>query len=82
MAVGNLLLQGSHMGLVTHGMAGFDRGRARSELKVPDDYDVEAMIAIGHPGNPDDLPPELKEREVPSNRKPIAEIVREGRFEF
>jgi nitroreductase len=82
MAVSNLLLQGSHMGLVTHGMAGFDRGRARAALKVPDDYEVEAMIAIGKPGNPDDLPKELREREVPTGRKPIVDFVREGIFAF
>src|SRR6185295_1918112 len=30
----NLLLQGSTMGLVTHGMAGFDRDKARAELGI------------------------------------------------
>src|SRR5256885_5890991 len=37
----NLALQGSTMGLVVHGMAGFDREKARAALKVPDDYSVE-----------------------------------------
>jgi nitroreductase len=78
----NLALQGSLLGLVVHGMAGFDRDKARKELDVPDDYDVEAMIAIGRPGNPDELPPVLREREAPSGRKPIAEIAREGSFAF
>lgn len=82
MAMQNLFLQGSHMGLVTHGMAGFDRDKARHDLGVPDDYQVEAMIAIGRPGNPADLPAELREREVPTGRKPVHEIVREGRFAF
>jgi nitroreductase len=78
----NLALQGSVMGLVVHGMAGFDRDKARSELAVPDDYAVEAMVAIGHPGDPDELPPELKEREVPTGRMPIAQFTREGPFAF
>ena len=47
------------MGLVVHGMAGFDRGKARATLG-PDDYEVEAMVAVGHPGDPADLPPELQ----------------------
>ena len=78
----NLALQGAAMGLVVHGMAGFDRAKARTTLGVPDDYDVEAMVAVGHPGDPAKLPPQLQAREVPSGRKPIAEIAREGPFAF
>jgi nitroreductase len=78
----NLALQGGVMNLVVHGMAGFDRDKARTALKVPDDYAVEAMIAIGQPGDPADLPPELREREKPTGRKPVSEFVREGHFSF
>jgi nitroreductase len=78
----NLALQGAAMGLVVHGMAGFDRQRARADLQVPDDYAVEAMIAMGRPGNPDDLPAQLREREVPSGRRPVEHFVREGVFSF
>lgn len=76
----NLALQGGAMGLVVHGMMGFDYERARRELAVPGDYAVEAMIAIGHPGDPDDLPEKLRAIEQPSQRKPIAELTREGAF--
>jgi nitroreductase len=78
----NLCLQGTAMDLVVHGMAGFDRQKARRDLKVPDDYEVEAMIAVGRPGDVDSLPQELQERETPSGRKPIAEISCEGPFAF
>lgn len=78
----NLALQGAAMDLVVHGMAGFDRDAARSTLAVPDDYDVEAMIAIGKPGDPTDLPPELQEKETPSGRNPIQDFIREGKFDF
>ena len=78
----NLALQGAAMGLVVHGMAGFDREKARTALGVPDDYSVEAMIALGRPGEPAELPPELREREKPTGRKPVAEFVREGGFSF
>ncbi len=78
----NLALQGAAMGLVVHGMAGFDRASARTELQVPDEYDVEAMIAVGRPGDPAQLPEELRQREAPSGRKPVAEFVCEGRFSF
>lgn len=78
----NLALQGTAMGLVVHGMAGFDNDKARAELKVPDDYSVEAMIAIGHPGDPAQLPNELREREFPSDRKPVSELICAGEFAF
>jgi nitroreductase len=78
----NLALQGSMMDLVVHGMAGFDREKARAALSVPDDYAVEAMVAIGHPGDPDALPEALREREVPTGRMPISEFTREGPFAF
>ena len=49
-AWGYLALQGSLRGLVVHGMQGFDYQRARTELAIPDLYEVHAMIAIGKPG--------------------------------
>jgi nitroreductase len=78
----NLALQGTAMGLVVHGMAGFDRGKTRATLAVPDDYEVEAMVAVGHPGDPAELPPQLQAREGPSGRKAVGEFIREGKFAF
>jgi nitroreductase len=78
----NLALQGAALGLVVHGMAGFDREQARRDLAVPADYEVEAMIAVGRPGDPDELPAELRERESPTGRKRIGEFAREGKFGF
>ena len=76
----NLALQASSMNLVAHGMAGFDYDRAATELGVPDDHAVLAMFALGRPGKVEDLPEKLRAREVPSDRKPIEEFVREGGF--
>ncbi|MDH4164095.1 MAG: nitroreductase family protein [Nitrospirota bacterium] len=73
-------LQGVMMGLVVHGMQGFNYDKAKEELGVPDDYQVEAMIAVGRPGEPDDLPLALQEREVPSQRKKVGEFAFEGGF--
>ena len=78
----NLLLQATAMGLVGHGMAGFDRDKARKDLKVPDDYDVEAMVAVGRYGDPNQLPEPMRKGEEPSGRKKIDEFAREGAFEF
>jgi nitroreductase len=76
----NLSIQASGMGLVAHGMAGFDYVLAKERLSIPDDYNVEMMIAIGKPGKVEDLPEALREREAPSDRKPLTEIVFAGRF--
>ncbi len=76
----NLALQGSTMGLVVHGMQGFDYEKARVALNVPEDFQVDAMIAVGKPGKREDLPEDLQEREQPSDRKPVAEIAIEGGF--
>jgi nitroreductase len=76
----NLALQGSLKGLVVHGMQGFDYDRARQVLNIPDDYEVEAMIAVGRPGKKENLPEKLQEREFPSTRKKVSEIAFEGKF--
>lgn len=76
----NLALQGSLMGLVVHGMVGFDAARAAADLGVPEGFHVQAMAAIGRPGRRDDLPQPLREREAPSTRKPVRELAFEGRF--
>lgn len=78
----SLSLQAAHMGLVVHGMAGFDYEKAAKDLGVPDDYKVEAMFAVGHPGDVSKLAKEMADIEKPSPRKPVSEIVREGTFTF
>jgi nitroreductase len=82
MAYGNLALQGSQMNLVVHAMAGFDKDAARQVLNLPDDIAVHCMFAVGHPGNPADLPDDLRNIERPSGRKPVQEFAHEGRFDF
>ena len=79
-ATENLALEARHRGLVCHGMEGFDYDKARKEFAIPDDYAVEAMYAIGRPGRLKIFDPELQKREVPSDRKRVAEIAFEGTF--
>lgn len=73
-AWGSFALQGSANGLVIHGMQGFDYDRAKTELKIPDSYDIQAMAAVGKPGNPASLPQKLRDMEIPSTRKSLSEI--------
>jgi len=76
----NLAIEGSSRGLVTHGMEGFDYDKARKVLEIPKSFDVEAMIAIGKRGKKEDLPKEAQEGEAPNQRKPLKEIIMEGKF--
>ena len=76
----NLALEGTRRGLVIHGMQGFDYEKARDALKIPEAFQVEAMIAIGKRGRKEDLPGDLQEIEFPSERKPLSAVVFEGRF--
>lgn len=76
----SLALQASAQGLVTHGMQGFDYEKAKKSLHIPDGYTVEAMAAIGKKAPKESLPKEMQEREAPSDRKPLKEIIMEGKF--
>ena len=76
----SLALQGSTMGLVVHGMQGFDYDRARIALNIPEEFQVEAMAAIGRPGSIEDLPEQLQARETPNERRLLTQSVCEGPF--
>jgi nitroreductase len=68
----NLALQASIMGLAVHGMEGFNYERARSELNIPQEYAVEAMIAVGRPAH--------DQREELTDRMKVDEFAFEGKF--
>ena len=76
----NIAIQAVSQGLVTHAMAGFDYEKARKDLAVPIDFEVVAMFAIGKRGPKEKLSAELQAREIPNTRKPLSEIVMEGKF--
>jgi hypothetical protein len=38
------------------------------------------MAAVGKPGRKEDLPEDFRTRESPNTRKPLSELVFEGRF--
>ena len=76
----NLAIQAVSQGLVTHAMAGFDYVKAQKNLEVPIDFDVMAMVAIGKRGPKEKLSAELQSREVPNTRKPLSDIVMQGKF--
>ena len=74
----SVALQGSLRGLVVHGMAGFDYEQARQHLNIPSEWKVEAMAAVGRPGKIEDLPDNLRAREVPSTRQAVSDFIFRG----
>lgn len=67
----NLALEAARRGLVAHGMEGFDYDRARTELAVPDEFEIMAMAAIGK---------RAPSEEEPNDRRPLKEIIFEGKY--
>ena len=76
----NLALQAMLRGYVAHGMQGFDYDQAKTALRVSDEYQVEAMIAVGKPGRKEDLPEKLQAAESPNDRRPLTQSICEGPF--
>jgi nitroreductase len=77
----NLALEATSRGLVAHGMEGFDYAKAKSDLGIPDDYEVHAMIAIGKRAKKEALEDQkMQEMEFPNDRRPLKEIIMEGKF--
>lgn len=81
-ALAYMMLQASASGLQAHAMAGFDHAKAREVTGLPAEFQVGAMVAIGYPGTPDQLPNEqLKQREVaPRERKPLSALAFKGHW--
>ncbi|MFD1002269.1 nitroreductase family protein [Ohtaekwangia kribbensis] len=59
-----LSLQAVEMGLQVRQMAGFNHLKAVESFNIPNLYDVGVFIAVGYPGDPDNLPEKLKQREL------------------
>lgn len=81
MAVANLLIQATDMGLYVHQMGGYDKEMARKNLNIPEEYAPVAMIAVGYLGNTDNLSEDLQKREQSKReRMPLDKIVFENRW--
>lgn len=79
---GYLALEATRQGLITHAMGGFNKEAAREALKLPDHVDPCVVIAIGYRGPLDQLNEQQQEREKPSGRKDMSEILFEGVFKI
>lgn len=76
-----LALQASARGLVAHAMGGFDRERATAELRLDERYQVEVVIAVGHPAEAVSPTADGGVPETPNSRRPQADWVFAGQFQ-
>ena len=76
MAVANMIVQATALGLFVHQMAGFSVDQVREHFNVPKGFEPVAAIAVGYPGEPSALPEAFQQQEVgPRQRKPITSFV-------
>lgn len=79
LAVSNLFIQATQLGLTAHPIGGFDAEKACKELNIPSEYAVEIMIVIGEAATSPHSTKEFAARDSkPSQRKPLAAIAFEG----
>jgi nitroreductase len=79
-AWGFLAMQAHLAGYEAHGMTGMHIEKANEILGIPEGFRVEAAVAIGKVGDKNQLPEKLREREVPSQRKPLSELAFKDTF--
>jgi len=80
MAVGNLMVQATAMGLLVHQMAGYDLDRAKEILVIPTRYEPMTVMAIGYKGDPEKLPAKVAAREEKERtRMELSKFVVQGR---
>ena len=76
LAMGNLLVQATALGLYAHQMAGILPDQIRATYDVPDEFEPVAGTALGYLGDPEVLPDGLREKEhTPRSRRPLEETV-------
>ena len=81
LAMGNMIVQATAMGLFIHQMAGFSPERVRQTYGVPEDFEPVAAIAVGYPAALEVLPEPFREQELGSrSRKPASSFVFQGRW--
>ncbi|TQV66307.1 nitroreductase [Exilibacterium tricleocarpae] len=71
----SLTVQARSMGLYTHGMGGIDHQQVAKYFGIDDAYQVICGFVIGVADSPEALPDELREKDKPSPRKSLSEII-------
>ncbi len=79
-ATGFLMLQAASLGILAHGMAGFDPAKARETYNIPETHDAVAAIGVGYPGDEHGAPEELVKRNQHKPRRPLDQFVFSGKW--
>ncbi|MGZ7168688.1 MAG: nitroreductase family protein [Halobacteriota archaeon] len=76
LAVENLAIQATALGLYAHQMGGINEKDVRKAFSIPEGYEPVDMIAVGYLGDPRSLPDDLREQErAPRERKSLEQFV-------
>ncbi len=76
LAVQNLVIQATALGLYAHQMGGFSPDKARELFAIPTSHDAVTMLALGYQGDPANLGERNRESEfAPRARRPLTEFV-------
>jgi nitroreductase len=77
LAVGQMLLRATELGLVAHPIAGYDPQAAKKALAVPEDHVLIALVMIARPGADASL---LSEKQLMAERERPARMPRGQNF--
>jgi nitroreductase len=81
LAVQNMIVEATALGLCVHQMAGFSREKVRETYGVPEGFEPVAAIAIGYGLAADELPEAFREFDLGArSRKPVDSFVFEARW--
>jgi len=80
LAVGNLTVQATSLGLAVHQMAGINPSKARQTFQIPDTHEPLTAIALGYAAAPSGDSPLSERDRAPRSRKPLSEFVFRGKW--
>jgi nitroreductase len=82
LAVGQMLLAATGMGIIAHPIAGYKPEIVREALSIPDEYVIVALVICGYPGDDQSLlsDRQLISEKVRPERKPIGDIFFHGEW--
>jgi nitroreductase len=77
LAIGELMLRATELGLIAHPIAGYDPSKVRAAVGIPEQYIIITTVICGYPGGDDSLlsdKQKLTEKTRPE-RKPVGENI-------
>jgi nitroreductase len=81
LAMGNLTIQATALGLEAHQMAGVNLAKVRQTYDIPEGYEPVTAVALGYVGDPAKADPQLAQRDQgPRDRKVLSEWVFAGQW--